>query len=148
MAEHEELLKALQEISQRIDESNHRLDAAEQYAADVEERTSERIRDMRKAVITKEHLRKRRQQSIAIALCITMIGLVLEHVTITKCFLSANQTGWSQSTCAFMFPGYNKARNQSRANLIQLQKIIEQVPQTQKDLSTLQERVKTLEEQP
>lgn len=146
MSEYSKLLETLHSIEATIEASNERLDKAEKFAADVEDRTSKRIKDMRGAVITKEHLRTRRRQAILIAVCITLIGFVLEHITITKCFLAPSTTGWSQSTCAALFPGYNKARTISEERARQFNEILRQVPVNQQDVESLDQRLTRLEQ--
>jgi hypothetical protein len=123
------------------------LDAVERLNK-VEKDARLEIADLRSKVLTKEHFKKRSHEMIRIAiitgLVLSLLGIVVEHAAITKCFLSSAQVGWSEKTCSAMFPGYEKARNQSVKNLAGLQSVIAQVPADKARIDELQNEVNQL----
>lgn len=78
---------------------------------------------------------------LKIAVVITLMGITWEHITITKCFLVPNQTGWSARSCAVLYPGYSKARSQSRENLEQFDQLIKNSQDIELRLKQLEQEV-------
>jgi len=96
----------------------------EKVAKDLEEVKAELEELNSKWIISDPFPKKTFKKTLICAIVIVLMGLVWEHVTITKCFLTPAQTGWSERTCAVLYPGYEQARKQSQDNLSKFTQVI------------------------